>query len=365
MDLFSLEEKSENSLGKLISDIASPVLPFLVGNCFLTLFLKLLFILRVDVTVPHLYQVLALFNGEIYLVIPFLLGASACKRFETKVIPGLFLVAVLLLPSLKQMGMSLHGIIRDPQSIVEMQLGIFPLLLVIFLYSKLERKLGKIRLHKVFQWMVPYVAMLIVLFAVKYVVVPAGTFFDNLFSVGILTMFVIFPLGASAILGLLSPILLLFGFLYGSFPATFVFQQLDEAGFLIGPALLGACVCQGTVAICMAFKESNKTMQRKEIVCGTLGFFLFLTPVLLAINIRNKKVFAAGLVGGCFTGIYYGIFGVIRLTNTVHLIIGLILGILCTLYSVHLLQPETEPTYSPSIEEQDTLTKVTQQYRIK
>ncbi len=365
MDIFLSSEKSSKELGRYISSVVIPVLPLLIGNCIFSLLLWMMEAVRLSITAPFVYQILELLNSEIYFVLPFLIGASACRRLEVKVLPGLILVATLLEPPLREMAISLSLILKDPQVITGMQLAILPLLLVIYLYSKITSWLEKIsKLYYVKKWM-PYISMVIVAVLVRFIIYPIGNFLDNLLSVGILFIFLSLPVCGSMVLGLLSPLLHLCGFLFGGFPVTIASLQIDEVGYLLGPGLLAACVCQGTAAIYYALKEKEVSLRRRDLVCGILGFVAFLTPVLLVVNVRDKKLLASGMMGGFFSGLYYGIFQVVRFTNTLHLLIGLVLGIVVTIGCIQVLQPVFDSEGMLLLGEEETLTNQVQQYRIK
>ena len=365
MNVFLSSEKRSKELGQYISNVVIPVLPLLIGNCIFSLLLWVMAAVRLSITAPFVYHILELLNSEIYFVLPFFIGASACRRLEVKVLPGLVLVASLLEPSLREMGINLLSILKDPGVITGMQLAILPLLLVIYLYSKISSWLEKISILPLVKRGMPYLSMVIVAILVRLIIYPIGDFLDNLLSVGILCIFLTLPVCGSMVLGLLSPILFLCGFLYGGFPVTITVQQIDEVGFLLGPGFLAACVCQGTAAIYYAFKEKEGSLRRRDLMCGILGIFTFLTPVMLVVNVRDKKLLASGMMGGFFSGLYYGIFQVVRFTNTLHLLIGLVLGIIVTIGCIQVLQTSIEPEEMLVLGEEEILTNQVQQYRIK
>ena len=274
-------------------------------------------------------------------------------------------MATLLYPSFYKMDISFSSIIKEPMIVNGMQLAVLPLLVIIYLYSRITKRFEVLKPLPLFNRLAPFVSMGLVIAITLFLIYPIGVYMESLFRLGILCTFLAVPMLGSIVLGLLSPILMLLGFLYGEFPITFGFWQLREAGFLLGPSLLSACVCQGTAALCMAVREKGRELQGKEVICGILGFFAFMTPALLAVNLRNGRYFAAGMVGGFVSGVYYGIFHVIRVTNIPILSIGLVLGIAATVYTVQFLLAETGDESVPSLQEQDALTNLAQKYRIK
>ena len=365
MDFLLSKYKGISKIGQFISNVVVPVLPVIIGNCLLSLLIGIMSVLRFPVIAPNIYRIIALFNGEISILIMFLIGTSACKRLNSRVIPGLVIVAAFLYPALDELSISLPIVLSDPMTISGIQLAILPLLLEIYIYSRTTQWIMHINPLPRIGKLLPYLSMGVVISITWLFIYPLGRFLDDLFRVGILCIFLTVPMIGSIILGLLSPILCLMGFLFGDFPMTVSFWQLKDAGFILGPSLLSACICQGTAALCVSVKEKEKSLRQREVVCGILGFFAFLMPPLLAVNLRHTKVLAAGLAGSFSSGIYYGLFRVIRVNNSIHLFVGLLIGTAVTIYAAQLFQTETEDEFHPSLQEQDSLTNLKQKYKIK
>lgn len=365
MERFFVNKLKEDALGQSISQMVLPILPILVGSSILSMLIFILSAFLWDIKSPFIYQILNFLSGELYLMIPFLLGAFACIQLRVKIIPGLLLVASMLYPAFQEMGLDLAAILGNPHIINGMQLAILPLVMVLYLYGKLTKWLKDLIKLASLQPVVPYISLIVMVAAIEFLIYPLGRVLDQIYSVGILMIFLTIPVLGSTLLGFLSPLLFLVGFLYGDFPVTMSYQLLNQVGFLIGPGFLAACVCQGAAALSVATREQDTIFRRKEILCGILAFFTFLTPVLLVVNLRDKRIVGAGMVGGAFSGLYYGIFRVEEFTNTIQLIIGLVIGMAVTFGMIRFLEPDTKAAEATMAEQQETLTNHAQKYRIK
>ncbi len=353
-----------SNVGTYIASVVVPVLPVLLGNCILTILVFLLAGLNLAGKMTIILQSLTMLNSVVYLVTPFLIGASACRRVNRNALPGILLVASLLYPVYRTLDVQWTFLIKDPGSLTGMHLAILPVLLVIFLYDRLDCYLhDRLFLQPIRLLLSPFSLLLIVAF-IQIILYPAGVYFDRLLSVGILFIFVAFPPVGSAVLGLLTPLLLMAGFLYGDFPITVVLEQLNRTAFLIGPGFYAACLCQGAAAIYTAIREKDRRIRRRGLFCGCLSLVGFLTPVILAVNVRYKHSLVAGMLGGCLCGIYFGIFGVVNLSYSIQLMVGLLLGVIITIVLLFLMRPaKEEEVVTPT--RQGILTNYPQKYRIK
>ncbi|WP_163538725.1 PTS transporter subunit EIIC [Gracilibacillus sp. YIM 98692] len=294
-------------------------------------------------------KLLNIFSSSPFIILPILLGFSAAKEFGGNPTLGAVIGGILTHPALLNPSMVGHKIpeyievLEFDVSLISYQGTVIPILLSVFLMSKLEINLRKVVPQSLDLFIIPFLVILSIGSISLIAIGPFSSFISNIMT----TMIeLVYNLG-----GIISG--LLFGGLYALIVITGLhhilitleIELLSNIGvnFLL-PIWSMANIAQGGAGLAVYFKTENVKLRKTALPTSLLAFLGIIEPVVFGINLKLIKPFIAAAIGGALGGAYivltqvaansYGLTGIpmiaivgpLGMTNLMHYLIGFVIS---------------------------------------
>ncbi|MGM0874702.1 MAG: sucrose-specific PTS transporter subunit IIBC [Bacillota bacterium] len=333
---------------RILSNIFVPIIPAIVASGLL---MGLIGMMKVFNWVPpesSIMKMLDIFSSAAFMILPILIGFSAAKEFGSNQILGAVIGGILTHPEL--LAPSMLGY-RVPEyidvigfniALIGYQGTVIPILLSVFIMSKIELGLRKVVPNSLDLFFIPFLVILSTGFISLMVIGPISTFIGDMIT----SMFnLVYNLGG-----------VLAGFLFGGLYSFIVVTGLHHTLHAVEMELLAnpkigvnfllpiwsmANFAQGGAGLAVFFKTKNESLKKIAIPSAFSAFLGIIEPVIFGINIKLFKPFISAAIGGAFGGAYvvlthvvansYGLTGIpmiaivapLGISNLMHYLIGL------------------------------------------
>ncbi|WP_017725905.1 sucrose-specific PTS transporter subunit IIBC [Halalkalibacterium ligniniphilum] len=307
-------KKKMNPLARLartLSNIFVPIIPAIVASGLL---MGLLGMLRAFEVVPadsSLLLFLDMFSSAAFIILPILIGFSGAKEFGGNPYLGAVLGGIMTHPTLLNPWTLANA---EPEVVqflgmnVELlgyQGTVIPILLVVYLMSKMERAIRRVVPNAIDLLVTPFLTVILTGFIAMLFVGPLGTWLGNGLT---FTLQLIYDTG-----GLFAG--LIFGGLYSTIVITGVHHSFHaiEAALLADPNIgvnfllpiwAMANVAQGGAGLAVFFLTKNKKLKEISIPAAFSAFLGITEPVIFGVNLRLMRPFIGAAIGGALGGAY-------------------------------------------------------------
>lgn len=326
MDSEETPEKM-NILNKLIDIISGCFQPFLgalvaagmiKGLNALFLFLKLY--QQTDGT----YVLLNAIGDSLFYFMPIVLGYTSSKKFKLNPMVGMVIGSALVYPTVQLSTITASGaeplgtFLGSPYYLTFLKIpfvannyttSVVPIILVVYLASKIQKLVSRIIPDVVKTFLVPVVVLIISLPIGFLVIGPVITVLTNLLSTGFSALMAFSPILFGAILGFFWQVLVIFGLHWSLVPIGMI--QISTLGYnevLVG--MYGASFAQTAVVLAMFFKLKEKKIKELCIPAVISGIFGVTEPAIYGITLPRRMPFFYSMIGGAVGGVVMAIFRV-------------------------------------------------------
>ncbi len=269
------------------------------------------------------YEILNAIGDSFFYFFPIFLGYTAAKKFKLNHFVGMAIGASLVYPSLgKLMGgevlytMFEGSMISSPIYVTFMNIPVIlmdysstviPIILAVFVASKVEKKLDKIIPSVVKTFLLPFFTLLIVVPVTLIVIGPVATWVGNL--LGQVTL--VIHNFSSVLLGLFVggfwQVFVIFGLHWGLVPLAI--NNLTVFGYdPILATTFGASFAQIGVVLAILIKTKDKKLKAMSIPAFISGIFGVTEPAIYGITLPRKKPFVISCVAAAIAGGISGFF---------------------------------------------------------
>lgn len=332
---------------KTLSDIFVPIIPAIVASGLL---MGLIGMIKVFNWIsPHspFLKMLDIFSSSAFIILPILVGFSAAKQFGSNPFVGAVIGGILTHPDLLDPSMlgsqtpeALH-LFGMHVPLMGYQGTIIPILLSVYIMSKIEKLLKKLIPDSLDLVIIPFITVMVTGFIALTVMGPAATFIGHIIT--FLLDFVYQYAGTAA------------GFLFGGLYSLIVLSGLHHSFYVFEASLLAdpkigvnfllpiwsmANVAQGGAGLAVFFKTKNGNLKKISIPASLSAFLGIIEPIVFGVNLKLVRPFIGASIGGALGGAYvaamhvvsnsYGLTGIpmisiilpLGVTNFVHYMIG-------------------------------------------
>lgn len=332
-----------NKFVDLISGIFAPTLGTLAATGMIKGFNALLVAFGLLSVESGTYQILNAVGDSLFYFFPIFLAFTASKKLKVNQFTAMAIGASLVYPALSGLtaGEPLYTLFAG--SIIESSIfieflgipvilmsyasSVIPIIVAIFLASKVEKGLKKLIPDVVKTFLVPFFTLLIVVPLTFIIIGPIATWAGSLLGAGTLAIYNISPIAAGAIIGGFWQIFVMFGLHWGLIPV--VINNLSIYGS--DPVLamsFAASFAQTGAVIAVMMKTKEKKVKSLGIPSIISGLFGVTEPAIYGITLPLKKPFImsciAGGIGGAAIGLInakvyiiggLGVFGITNFLN--------------------------------------------------
>lgn len=250
------------------------------------------------------YTLLYAAADGVFYFLPFFLAHTAGKKFNANPYIAMGVAAALVYPNITNLYSSgeAAAFMGIPVTLINYTSSVIPIIVAVFVQSKLEKLLKRV-LPKVIQGvLVPLVSLLTIILLTFLVVGPAADFAATKLANSINFLLNLSPVIAGAILGLCWPVMIIFGLHWGVIPivmnnyATFGVDNIMPIVVATGFAITGACL-----AIFVKTKNPKlKQFTGSAVISAFLGGVT--EPAIYGAVLKYKKPFAFACIGNAISG---------------------------------------------------------------
>ena len=317
---------------KTLGDIFVPIIPAIVATGLLCGLLGGLARLFPGMADSHFFHLLDMFSNTALTFLPILIAVSAAKIFGGNVFLGAVIGMIMIHPSLvNAWAVSGGAQTADLWSWgfwhiqnVGYQGHVIPVVVAVLLMSTIEKKFHKIVPEMFDLFVTPLCTVLITGFLTMTVIGPVFALLET-WVLGAAGFLISIPFGIGSF------------FMGAAYAPTVVagvhhmynaieLGMLAETGKNIWmPLATASNVAQGAAALAVAVKTKQKKIKSMALPASLSAFMGITEPAIFGVNVRFRKPFIAGMVGGAAGALVASITKVFATANGVTGIFGFLI----------------------------------------
>ncbi|UOE94856.1 sucrose-specific PTS transporter subunit IIBC [Alkalihalobacillus sp. LMS39] len=294
---------------RTLSNIFVPIIPAIVASGMLMGLLGLMNTYNWVDPESALFMMLDMFSSAAFIILPILIGYSAAKEFGGNPYLGAVIGGIMTHPALlNPWGLSN----AQPETLdffgfgVEMlgyQGTVIPVLLTVYLMSKIEKALRKVIPNVVDLLLTPFLTVIITGFIALLVIGPLGRGLGN--GITMVLDFVYDTAGpiAGLIFGGLYSTIVLTG-VHHSFHAIEAELLVNVGGNYLLPIWAMANVAQGGATLAVFVKTKIQKTKSIALPAAVSAFLGITEPAIFGVNLRYRRPFIGAMIGGALGGAY-------------------------------------------------------------
>ncbi len=294
-----------------LSSIFSPIIPAIAGAGILKGMLALMVAMQWVETTNQTYQILLAISDGVFYFMPLALSFSAAKKFGANPYVAVALAAVLFHPAIQTLFKAGAPVnfIGLPVPTVNYASTVIPILLAVWLLSRVERLIDRFMPGPLKTMFVPLLCLLIVTPITLIAIGPVGIYTGNALSGGIIWLVENMGIVAGAVVGGTLSLIIITGMHYVIVPI--MINNISTMGFdpikiLFYIANLG----QAGAAFGVFLRARDKKLKSLALTTSFSAMMGITEPAMYGVNIRYKRPFAAALAGGACGGAFAMAMGV-------------------------------------------------------
>ena len=248
------------------------------------------------------YRLLYAAADGVVTFLPFFLAYTAAVKFKADKFVAVAIASALMYPDISTAFTNGESItfLNIPVVLVNYTSSVIPIIISVYALSKLEIGLKKITPDMIKRFMIPLLSLVIMVPITYLAVGPVADTVSKLLASGYTTMVGFNPIIAGGILGLLWPLIVMFGLHWGFVPI--VFNNIARYGrdtlfTITGPNNMA----QAGATLGVFLKTKNKDLKQLAGSSALSAVLAGITePAIYGVTLKYKKPFYIGMV---FSGI--------------------------------------------------------------
>jgi len=351
------EEKLMARFIAIITGIFTPVFPALAaGGLLKGILIAIMFSKTMDVS-GSTFQLLLMFSDAPFYFLPVILAFSSAKIFKCNQYIAVVIAGIMLHPTFSAMADKSVSFFGLPIQVVNYSSTVFPILLGIYLMSKIEKIVKKIVPKSIGMLFVPVITILISAPIVLGIIGPLANYLAVMVGNGLVVVYnTTGPIGG-AILGGVYPFLVFTG-LHQALPPIEL-QNLAQTGtdmMLAIFAAANAAIAGATLMVAIDTKNKEfKSLAFSSALTAAIGIT---EPAIYGVIANLKKPLIASLIGGSIGGAIVSFFKVTSVgmgpvplagialfigDKFVFYLLGVIVAFVCAMIAAHIMKFEDVP----------------------
>lgn len=248
------------------------------------------------------YRLLYSAADGVFTFLPFFLAYTAADKFKADKFVAVAIASALLYPDLSSAFSNGESItfLNIPVVLVNYTSSVIPIIISVYVLSKLELGLKKIIPDMIKRFMIPLLSVAIMVPSTYLAIGPVADTAGKWLASGYSAMVGVNPIIAGGILGLLWPLIVMFGLHWGFVPIVFnnIAQYGRDTLFTItGPNNMA----QAGATLGVFLKTKNKDLKQLAGSSALSAVLAGITePAIYGITLKYKKPF---YIGAVFSGI--------------------------------------------------------------
>ena len=328
-------EIKESLLNRVIAMMSGCIAPFVYVLAAAGLLQGCLIIIRlfVDISSTGFNQVYDMISWTPFTFLPVFIAVAGSRHFKCSPYIALWCCLALTNPTWGTIAASISEgnslrFLFVPLTSVTYTSTVIPPIVLLAILSKLEHWVEE-KLPDTFKAIgTPFICTVIMVPLTIMVIGPVSTFLANTLAAAYNTLYAFLPWLASAILGAVWQVLVVFGVHWSFTPLSIA--NYANMGFDQMQPYMGIAVCAQTAACFGVFlKSKNHEIKNVAASAAATGLFGITEPAIYGITLRFKKPFICGCIGGAVGSIvasffsaryfiYAGLTGFLSIPNAIY-----------------------------------------------
>nr|WP_263323363.1 beta-glucoside-specific PTS transporter subunit IIABC [Neobacillus sp. Marseille-Q6967] len=300
-----------NGIFDVISGTFTPILPAIAGAGMIKGLLAIALTFGWLTAESQSYIILNAIGDGAFYFLPILLAFSAARKFGSNVYVAASIGAAILYPNLTALLSSGEKVafLGLPVTAVTYSSTVIPILLAIWIAAYVEKWVDRIIPSMFKLILVPTLTLLVVVPVTLIAVGPLGSFIGNWLSLGVGALFEHGGIFAGLILGGTWSLIIMTGMHYAFLPIAMNNIATNGYDYIIASMFM-ANMGQAGATFAVALRSKNKSFKSLAMTTSMTAIMGITEPAMYGVNMRLKKPFIGGLVGGAVGGAYYSALGV-------------------------------------------------------
>ena len=306
-----IEEKMSifNRFIDIISGVFQPVLGVLAATGMIKGINAILISANLLKATDSTYMIMNAIGDCLMYFFPVFLGFTAAKKFKVNQFLGMAIGAALVYPDI--VGLAGQNVKFFGIPVIMPASGyastVIPIILSIFLASKVEKFFKKIIPDVVKTFLVPFCSLLVVVPLTFIVVGPVATWAANLLGNVTIAIYNFSPVIAGLFIGGFWQIFVMFGLHWGLVPIAINNIAVFGSDPIVATSV-AVCFAQTGVVLAILAKTKDKKLKSLCIPAAISGIFGVTEPAIYGVTLPRKKPFILSCIGGAVTGGIMGLF---------------------------------------------------------
>lgn len=305
------EEKMSffNKFIDIISGVFQPVLGVLAATGMIKGINAILISANLLQATDSTYIIMNAIGDCLMYFFPVFLGFTAAKKFKVSQFLGMAIGAALVYPDISGLAGQTVDFFNIPVVIPASGYAstVIPIILSIFLASKVEKFFKKIIPDVVKTFLVPFCSLLIVVPLTFILVGPIATWAANLLGEVTIAIYNFSPVVAGLFIGGFWQVFVMFGLHWGLVPIAINNIAVFGSDPIVATSI-AVCFAQTGVVLAILAKTKDKKLRSLCIPAAISGMFGVTEPAIYGVTLPRKKPFILSCIGGAFTGGIMGLF---------------------------------------------------------
>ncbi|WDZ63884.1 beta-glucoside-specific PTS transporter subunit IIABC [Paenibacillus polymyxa] len=301
-----------STIFEVISGSFSPLIPAMAGSGMIKALLTVLTLLGWMSATSDTYMILSAAGNAVFYFLPILLGITLGIKLKANPYVAGVIGAALMEPNFtglmdKGSDVSFLGI---PVVMMNYSASVFPIFISISIYALVDKFLKKIILKDLQLFLVPMLALMIMVPLSAMAFGPFGTGVGDWISSGVTWLIGVSGILSGIVLGGFMTFMVVFGLHWGFTPITI--QNIGVGGDPIEAMAAAAVFAQIGVAFGIFLKaRKDKTLRTLAGSTSITGLLAGVTePIVYGLVLRYKRVIPIVIIAGALGGAINGHFGV-------------------------------------------------------
>ncbi|WKV08239.1 beta-glucoside-specific PTS transporter subunit IIABC [Thermoanaerobacterium sp. CMT5567-10] len=313
-----------NSFIDTISGVFAPTLGVLAATGMIKGLNALFVALHLLTATSGTYQILNAIGDSFFYFFPIFLGFTAAKKFNANQFVGMTLGAILVYPTFASImaGKPLYTLFNGtaiqspvyltflgiPVILMNYSSSVVPIILTVYVGSKIEKFFRKIIPDVVKTFLVPFFTLLVVAPLALIVIGPIATWAGKLLGALTIAIYNLSPIIAGLFMGAFWQIFVIFGLHWGLVAilinnlAVLHYDQIIATYF-------GASFAQIGVVLAILIKTKNSKLRTIAIPAFVSGIFGVTEPAIYGVTLPRKKPFILSCIAAAVGGGIMGFMG--------------------------------------------------------
>lgn len=313
-----------NKFIDIISGVFAPTLGVLAATGMIKGFNALFVAFSILTDKDGTYQILNAIGDSLFYFLPIFLGYTASKKFKLNEFTGMAIGAAMVYPKIIALttGDPLFKVLSGtmfessvsttflglPVILMNYSSTVIPIIIAIFVASKIEKFFKNIIPDVVKTFLVPFCTLLVIVPLTFLAIGPISTWAGQLLGAITSAIYNFSPIVAGLFIGAFWQVFVIFGLHWGLVPIAF--NNLATLGYDSVLALsVAASFAQTGVVGAILLKTKNKKLKSLAIPAFISGIFGVTEPAIYGITLPKKKPFIISCIGASIGGGIIGFFG--------------------------------------------------------